>query len=110
MPSSITRLDEMVREAGIPIFGMRGVQGNVSIDFDPSATDQQKTDAAAIVAGFDWTPRKPKSHQALIAGIASLLVTDRSKLFSAVAADLLRRDPRFAVKLGINILGDEPDV
>lgn len=107
---SLTRLDEIIKEAGIPIFGLRGVQGDVKIDFNPSATVQQRTDAAAIVASFDWTPRRKRAYLNLINDIAALSAADRNKLLAAVAADFLRRFPRFAQRLSINVDGDEPDV
>lgn len=49
------RLDQAIRAAGIPIDGVSGVQGNIRIDFKPEATAQQRTDAQAIVAAFDWS-------------------------------------------------------
>ena len=107
---SLTRLDELIKESGVPIFGLRGVQGDVKIDFDPAATPQQRTDTAAIVAGFDWTPRRPRSYLSIISDIAGLSDADRIKLLAAVAADFLRRFPRFAQRLSINVDGDEPDV
>jgi len=106
---SVARLDEALKDAGIPIVGVSGVQGDVRVWFQ-SATVQQKIDAAAIVAGYDWTPRRLKGPLALIAEIANLTAADRNRLLAATAADLLRRVPRVAMRLGINIEGDEPDV
>jgi len=107
---SVTRLDEKLKDANIPIVGVSGVQGDVRVWFHPSATVQQKVDAAAIVASFDWTPRRLKGPLALIAEIASLTTADRNKLLAATAADFLRRVPRAAIRLGINIEGDEQDI
>lgn len=110
MPSAATRLHEAIEDAGIPIFGLRGEPGSVAIDFSPAATAQQIADAGDIVASFDWTPRRPRTYLSIISDIAALAAADRNKLLAAVAADFLRRAPRFAQKLGIGIDGDEPDI
>lgn len=70
--------------AGIPIDGVaRLTDGSVRIDFQATATSQQKTDAAAMAAAWDWTPRQPRrlydiwqALNALSAGQQSAIWTD----------------------------------
>lgn len=38
-----------------PIVGVSGVQGDIRIDFSPSATGPQQTAAQGVVAAFDWS-------------------------------------------------------
>jgi hypothetical protein len=47
------RLDEALRAAGIPIDGVSQVAGVFSVQYAASATAQNRTDGAAIVAAFD---------------------------------------------------------
>jgi hypothetical protein len=51
----LDRLDSAIKAAGIPIDGVSGEQGSIVIQFRPEATAQNQTDAAAIVAAFDWS-------------------------------------------------------
>lgn len=106
----ITDLDVELRDANIPINGIGGGALGVAVWFKPEATQQNKDDASAIINTFDWTERRPRGYQVLIDAIAALSAADRNKLLAAVAADFLRRNPRFAQKFSIAILGDEPDV
>lgn len=50
----LARLDEAIK-AVCPIHGVAGTQGNVRIDYKPEATAQQRTDAQAVLAAFDWS-------------------------------------------------------
>ena len=106
----ITDLDIELRDANIPIDGVSGGALGVTVWYKPSATQQNKDDATAIINAYDWTERRPRGYQVLIDAIAALSAADRNKLLAAVAADFLRRNPKFAQKFSIAILGDEPDV
>lgn len=50
----LIRLHETIA-AVCPILGVSGVQGSVRIDFDPSATVQQQTNAQTALTNFDWS-------------------------------------------------------
>lgn len=62
------RLDAAVK-AACPILGVSvGTQGDsssVRINFDPSATTQQRTDAQAAVDAFDWSDPAQVSYENL---------------------------------------------
>lgn len=87
--ASLARLDQEIKAAGIPIYGVSGEQGSVRVDYMPSATDQQKADAQTIVDNFDWsadalTDIKKAKNDAIDAKTASLLssgFTYNSKTF-----------------------------
>lgn len=51
----LDRLHHTIAAAGIPIYGVSGEQSAVSVNFRPEATQQQQSDAAAIVVSFDWS-------------------------------------------------------
>lgn len=58
----IAVLDKKIRDAGIPIHGVTdNGDGTYRVDFKEEATAQQRSDAAAIVAGFDdwWEAGQP---------------------------------------------------
>lgn len=51
----LSTLHSSIRNAGIPIDGVSGSSAGVRIDYQASATPAQRTQAAAIVAAFDWS-------------------------------------------------------
>lgn len=62
---TVAILDYQLRAVGIPIEGVAdNGDGTYRVDFLPSATPQQQTDAAAIVAAFD-----PIAEQAILDAI-----------------------------------------
>lgn len=55
MTTTTLRLHALLA-AVCPIDGVSGSQGGVRIDFRPEATAQQRADAQAVLASFDWSP------------------------------------------------------
>lgn len=53
--ANLQRLHSEIEEAQIPIFGVSGSQGAIRIDFEQSATQQQRDQAQVIVNNFDWS-------------------------------------------------------
>ncbi len=104
--SRLQALTEQIADTGIPVHGV-SIGPPIRVDFKPEATDQQRQQAASIVAGFDTRPRKPRPLAALIADIEALTVIQRNKLLVVMAAKFLQDYPRAARKLGIALDGDE---
>jgi hypothetical protein len=63
--SRVTDFDVALRAAGIPIRGVNSSGVNAEINFDPTATAQQRTQAANLAASFDWTERRTRDLQAV---------------------------------------------
>jgi hypothetical protein len=61
----------------------------------------------AVIAAFDWSPRRPRAISNLAADITALSASDRNKLQIAIAAKFLQDNPRFARALSIAVDGDE---
>jgi len=110
--SKIAELDAQL-QAICPMNGcVRFNDGTVRIDFKPEATEQQKAAAEAVVAVFDWRPRKAKSVAAVYAAVRGLTGTEQEKLLQAFLALAIVDNPQRARdvmrKLGISIVdGDE---
>lgn len=102
------RLDAALKTAGIPIDGV-SVGESIRVDYRPEATQQQRSQAAAIVAGLDLRPRRPRSLPSIAADIAGLSAADRNRLVAAVCAAYLQDHPAFARTLSLAIDGDEPE-
>lgn len=84
----------------------------VTITFDPAATAGQQSAAQAIVAGWDWTPRRKRAIAAVKADLDALNLTagQHQVLLRWVAAYLEVKDPGLLRKLAaITIDGDEPE-
>ncbi len=103
----LQRLTEQIRDAGVPIDGLSGTGPGVRIDFRPEATPAQRTQAAGMVAAFNWAPRRPRALADVTAAVQALSTADRNLLLSALAAEFLRQHPEFATRLGVNVPGDE---
>lgn len=106
-------LHEQIAAAGIPITGVnRGTLADpvlVTVQFAPEATAEQRSQAQAIVAGFDWRPRRKRPYTELISAIGNLTVSDRNKLINLSLAHFLRENPKAASLVGITLSGDEPE-
>lgn len=76
----IARLDATLRAASIPIDGVSGSQGNVRVDYQASATAQNRTDGAAIVAAFDWSAAADTTFDAQRAKAAAQAAIDNGQL------------------------------
>lgn len=50
----LLRLTQAI-SAVCPIDGVAGAQGSVRIDYRPESTEQQRADAQAVLAAFDWS-------------------------------------------------------
>lgn len=111
--NTATRLHKALLAAGIPIDGVsidRATQPpTVRVVFKPEATDQQRTQAQAIIDAFDFRRRRPRSLAALAQDVTNLSAADRTRLQVAIAAQFLQQNPQFARDLGIGVDGDEPD-
>ena len=82
----------------------------IDVFYTVAATQTEKDSVNALVASWDWTPRRPKDYVPLISEIDSLPSSDTKKLTSAIMADFLRSHPAFATKFSISLVGDELDV
>ncbi len=51
----LDRLSQTITDAGIPLERVEGVIGSPILVFQAVATQQQRDDAATIVANFDWS-------------------------------------------------------
>lgn len=107
----MVKIGEAIRQAGIPINGLRETAPGVfGIDFRPEATSAQRTQAQTILTNFDRRARRPRSIAALVADINAMTVANRNILLVAVLAQILQRDPQFAIRAGFPALvGDEVD-
>lgn len=120
--ATLNKLQAQLKTAGIPLTGIsprqpadeevphftdRGQGFFVELHFDPAATASQRAQAAQILAGFIFEPRRPRSRASLLADVQALTAAQRNLLLAAVAVDFLQREPGFAQKLGINLEGDE---
>jgi hypothetical protein len=84
---SLQRLDSMLRAAGIPIDGVSGSQGSVRVDYQASATTQQRTDGDAIVAAFDWSGAADATYAAQREKTAAAASFDRGVTQAGQASD-----------------------
>jgi hypothetical protein len=86
--SRVTDLDEAIKAAGVPIDGVARLNnGTVRIDFAAEATDEQRTQAQAIAAGWDWTPIP--ANVALRAAATKLLASQQHEVSPLMRAVLL---------------------
>ncbi len=101
----LSRLDDVIRSAGIPINGVSGItQETARVDFKAEATNQQRQQAAAILAGLDWTDAGDASW---LAGKAKARASAASKagsdpddrLIRAIAAELFNQDQAMALRI-----------
>lgn len=106
--SALSRLHESLIEAGIPIEGV-AIGPPVRIDFLPSATSEQRAQAAAIVAAEDTRDRVPRKLPKIIAAIRSLNAAQRNDLITAALAVFIQEHPQAIKRLGISIEGDSID-
>ena len=82
----------------------------IDVFYTVAATQAEKDSVDALIASWDWTPRKPKSYATLTAEIDGLSGADTKTLTNAIMADFLRNHPAFAAKFSIALVGDELDV
>lgn len=71
-------------------------------------TSLESAEFAAVVAAWDWTPRRARPLADLLAAVQALPLADRNKLLALAAADLLQRRPGLARAFGVALDGDEP--
>jgi hypothetical protein len=97
----LVRLDAAIRAAGVPI---DGVSSDGLVAFQASATDAQKAQAAAIVAGFDSSPAADATYAAQRAKTSATSSLDAGGLQSGVEIDRLVRALALVTLDEINIL------
>lgn len=87
---SIADLHEAIAAAGIPIDGVSKTGQLVDVQFKPEATAEQRTQAAAIVAAWDWTPpRPPRARSVIRQAIAGLTTTQQNQLRNELVIEQL---------------------
>lgn len=107
-PASI--LDEALREAGIPIVGVSYSRiAGFTVQFDPSATDQQRSQAAQIISGMDARPRRPRSIARIKAALIGLSQSDRNTLLLQLLAEKVQDDPGLVRRAGVVVSVDDPE-
>lgn len=63
---TIASLHEAIAAAGVPIEGVSRTADRIDVQFSPDATAEQRQQAEAIVADFDWSePPPPKPRNVL---------------------------------------------
>lgn len=72
------------------------------VQYDRSATAPQLAAAAVVLAGWDYTPRVPKTQAAMVADIAALTGPQQTTIFQNVAAAFLLANPTLASSLGVS--------
>ncbi len=77
--TAVAILDQQLKAAGIPISGVSRQSGSFVVHFLPEATQQQQTQAAAIVAAFDPV--------AELAALESAIAAEKMD-FSGLSADI----------------------
>lgn len=103
----LATLSRALADAGVPIHGV--ADGDPpTVRFRDEATVAQRTQAAEIVAAFDMRPRKPRPAADIVAALEAMKPKDWERVQKLVAADVLRRHPRLARSIGIELDGDEP--
>lgn len=110
--SRATDFDQVLRTAGIPI---HGVNSAGVINFQASATQQQRTQAANLAASFDWTPRRQRAVAQIEADVETWLSTATAAqkvkaLAWALTGAALANGQLDALKNLTNIDPTEPDV
>jgi hypothetical protein len=63
MLNPIGRLNDALVTQGIPIVSVSGGRGTARIDYADSATQAQRTQGDAILAGFDWSEAADVAYQ-----------------------------------------------
>lgn len=82
------RLQVALLAAGIPILGVQGTGPvDAQIDYDPSATAQQRADGAAILAAHDWTTAADATYVAQQAKLSAGAFYDRAQTAQADVTD-----------------------
>lgn len=87
-------LDELIRQAGIPLVSVSVADINavppvVNLTFD-NATPEQVTLANQIVANFDWRRRRALHRNSVVAAFQSLNATQRNLVMAHILAEFLR--------------------
>lgn len=88
--NALVRLESALRAVGIPIDGVSGSQGLVRVDYQTSATAQQRTQGAVIVAAFDWaesaqTTWQNQQDRAAAKAVLASATDAQAKILRAVA-------------------------
>lgn len=111
--SRLTELHESLLRAGLPVVGVALVEPTppvkVRLDFAAEATAEQRAEAEARAASFDWRKRQPRPLADLVADLERLPPAERQRLVDLVLAETLRGRPDFASRHGIALEGDEPE-
>lgn len=82
------RLQVALQAAGIPILGVRGTdQSDATIDYDPTATAQDRVNGTAILAAHDWSTGADTVYAAQQAKSAATTFYDRAQTATAEVTD-----------------------
>lgn len=108
-----SRIDAAIK-AVCPIEGVSdNGDGTYRIDYTDGATEQQVADAQAVVAAFDFRPRREKSLRNIDTALQSLTAGERAIVQRAAIAWVVRQssEVRALVKTlaGLDIAHDEVD-
>lgn len=96
----VTQLDEALKEAGIPITGVSHDGKEFRIDFDETATKEQRLAAEEIAKKGTFVPKRPLS----VAELAKALTTEQvNAALSYAAAREVLSDSDLAKRLGVDL-------
>lgn len=110
-------LDELIRQAGIPINGISVADINavppvVDVQYN-NATPEQIALGEQIKANFDWRRRRALHRNSVVAAFQSLNATQRNLVMSHILAEFLRTNVSaanaMAAFLDVPISVDEVD-
>jgi len=114
--SRVGILDELIRQAGVPIDGISVADVNavppvVNVSYSVNATAEQIALGEQIKDGFDWRKRQPKERATVVIAMNQLTIAQRAIVDRAMIADFLRQNPRVAAAItaetGIPLVVDE---
>lgn len=95
---------ESLQDAGLPVHGVSvAANGAVSPKFLPGASAKDLTDAAAIIAAFDKSPRKPKPVDTVKSDVAKLTEEQFVAVLRRMTAEYLLAHPEAAKEVGIAV-------
>lgn len=100
--SMALELLESLQEAGLPIDGVSvAANGSITPRFNPGASAKDQTDAAAIIAAFDKSPREPKPVEEIHGDVDKLPEETILAIVKRMIADYLAVNPSVAKEFGV---------
>lgn len=104
--SRVGILDGLLKDAGIPVDGISVVDINatppvVNIQYNGSATQEQRDLGAQILSQFDWRRRRALTRATVVTAILNLTTLQRTAPLNHLLAEYLRTNPTIAAQIGV---------